>query len=48
MDIVEKVRNAINETFLPVEEKYHGLSFMYYAEIITLEEYKKLIKEIEK
>lgn len=45
MNVFEKAKNAIKENFITREEIYYGIAFLYSSEIITLEEYKELMKE---
>ena len=42
MTAFEKAKAAAKENYNR-EEIYHGIAFLYYAEIITHEEYKQLM-----
>ena len=42
MTIFEKAKQAVSENYNR-EEIYSGIAFLYYAEIITHEEYKQLM-----
>ena len=43
MAVFEKAKEAILENYNR-EEIYHGIAFLYYAEIITRAEYKELME----
>ena len=47
MNIYEKAIEAIKEGSTPHEEKRGGVAFLYTLELITLSEYKELIKLLE-
>lgn len=47
MTIFEKAKEIIKNKEVPYDETYHGIAFIYYMELITRQEYTKLIKLLE-
>lgn len=40
----EKAKMAVEDDECNVEEIYHGIAFLFYADIVTHEQYKNLMK----